>query len=165
MVYSDETEKVDFLIMHNFKKKRSCFEFAIRKEHLLVHYEAVFKKSSDKKYLLKMFEHYKKEHEAVSPLTVSFKEFRKSLPDEFYIDQEGNGVFVEGSEIAYFFYKKLSSFERFISAFMSYMLEQYDEIFFEVDDTDKAFEVFEKIIDYKREKSYDTYILELVNPV
>lgn len=173
-IYSDQLEVIDLLKKAGFILKRKCYEVEVTREDLKNPLgtprletkltrkgEIAFEKASDL-----VFKYYKKTHESVSPLTVGLEKFKEILPDQaFYYEKEGQvlmAAFLENEEIAYLagFEEKLA--DEFINDLLIYLFKNYEEIFFEADNTDPlAYNIKEKFV-LKTEISYDTYVKELL---
>ena len=167
---SDQLAVIDLLKKSGFILKRKCYEVEVTREDLknpigtpkletklTSKGELAFEKASDL-----VFKYYKKTHEDVSPLTVGLKEFKEILPDQaFYYEKESQvlmAAFLENEEIAYLagFEEKLA--DEFINDLFIYLFKNYEEIFFEADNTDPlATKLKNKFVE-KSDPTFDTYI-------
>lgn len=173
-VDSDQLEVIELLKKAGFILKRKCYEVEVTREDLknplgpkrletklTSKGEMAYEKASNL-----VFEYYKKTHEQVSPLTVDFEKFKEILPDQaFYYEKEGQVLitaFLENEEIAYLagFEEKLA--DDFINDLLIYLFKNYEEIFFEADNTDPLAYNIKEIFILKSEISYDTYVKEIL---
>ena len=111
-----------------------------------------------------LYEYYRNVHEAVNPLTASYEEFLKLLPDEVYYDSYEGEVrhiaFVEENEIAYVGSRDKSDFGRFITGVVRNLFNLYEELTFEYDDCDETAIVLKDLFEAEVEESYNTYVRE-----
>lgn len=169
-VDSDQQDLIELLKKAGFILKRKCYEVEVTKGDLKnplgpKRLETKLTNKGDMAYEKAsnlVFEYYKKTHEQVSPLTVGIEKFKEILPETaFYYEKEGQvlmAAFLENEEIAYLagFEEKLA--DDFINDLLIYLFKNYEEIFFEADNTDPlATKLKNKFVE-KSDLTFDTYI-------
>lgn len=176
MLSSSEVEKIAFLEKAGFVCKRKCYEACVTMDDLcdmgnVVHIEngntfMCCGRGSEEYDMCTRFlyEYYRNVHEAVNPLTASYEEFLKPLPDEVYYDSYEGEVrhiaFVEENEIAYVGSRDKSDFGRFITGVVRNLFNLYEELTFEYDDCDETAIVLKDLFEAEVEESYNTYVRE-----
>ena len=176
MLSSSEVEKIAFLEKAGFVCKRKCYEACVTMDDLcdmgnVVHIEngntfMCCGRGSEEYDMCTRFlyEYYRNVHEAVNPLTASYEEFLKLLPDEVYYDSYEGEVrhiaFVEENEIAYVGSRDKSDFGRFITGVVRNLFNLYEELTFEYDDCDETAIVLKDLFEEEVEESYNTYVRE-----
>lgn len=180
MLSSKEEEKIAFLEKVGFECKRKCYELCVTENGLCdtenvddarkaVHTEANDRfmrchKDSEQYELCARFlyEYYARVHEAINPLTASYEDFLKLLPEEVYYESDDSEirhiVFVEENEIAYVGSRDQSDFKRFITGVVLDLFEKYEELFFECDDCDEAAMMLKDLFEVELDDSYNTYV-------
>ncbi len=170
MIDSKEEGIIRGLILSGFQLKRKSFELNYKINDIekelnynddvkLIDSGLLYEQAVELAY-----NHYKKTHAKVSPLTSTIDEFRKTLPKEVYVELEddniGSFVFVEGNELSYMGSNDLSGFLDFGYTIVKMMFDKYELITFEVDDTDLIGMEFKSIFKEKETNSFNTYILK-----
>ena len=153
-----------------FKLRRRCFEISVRACDLkggLPACAALIEAAGEGEYeecCRLLYAHYRRTHEAVSPLTASYGEFKKRLPHKaYFLRGEGKvecAAFTEDNEIAYVCFSDEAAFQGFAAETVRRMLAEHEELFFEADDTDPAAMALMSLFDRSPIAEYDTYILE-----
>lgn len=170
MLYSREIEKSAFLLAGGFQKRRQCFEMDVSTADL----KAPINDSipiievgrGDPAYRAccgLLYSSYRKNHEAINPLTATKELFYRKLPDTVIFQQENgdilNFAFIEENEIAYIGTSRQSYFHDFAQTLLSRMLTKYNSVSFECDSCDPVAMELRTFFDLSNMDSYDTYIL------
>lgn len=169
-IYSDQLDLIEFLKKADFILKRKCYEVEATEKDLKKPLEPtkskgkLTKKGEEafEKAAALVFAYYKRTHESVSSLTVGLEQFKEILPEKaFYYEEKGQVLMtalLENEEIAYLGGLDDSVEDDFINDLLVYLFKNYQEIFFEADNTDPlATRLREKFIS-EAEISYDTYV-------
>ena len=110
MVDTSDTLKRDVAKMWGFKKMRLCYSLEVTKDDLILQENRTIEiceaNLEDEIYenLSKIyFDYYRNSHEAINPVSASFKEFKEILPEKIYYSREGGMSFaiIQNNEIAY----------------------------------------------------------------
>lgn len=89
---------------------RSCYSLEVTKDDLILQENRTIEiceaNLEDEIYenLSKIyFDYYRNSHEAINPVSASFKEFKEILPEKIYYSREGGMSFaiIQNNEIAY----------------------------------------------------------------
>lgn len=89
---------------------RSCYSLEVTKDDLISHEnrtikicEANLEDEIYENFSKIYFDYYRNSHEAKNPVSASFNEFNKILPEKIYFSREGgmSFAFIEKNEIAY----------------------------------------------------------------
>ncbi|MDE5856085.1 MAG: hypothetical protein K2H06_03460, partial [Anaeroplasmataceae bacterium] len=109
-----------------------------------------------------LYNKYKENHEAISPLTATVEEFSKDLPKEVLIQKDkgklNHFAFIEENEIAYIGSFNNSQMEEFLFLVIETLFKTYDTIEFEVDHNDKEMNLLKDCFYPQKCISYDTFI-------
>ena len=169
MLSSQEEKMTKLLRSGGFELRRRCYEveggIPDLKESVNEAMPLREAEPGDKAYDLccnLLYRYYQTTHEAISPLTVSEREFRVGLPRHvFYQGNESSiyhAAFVEGNEIAYLCTEWVDDFPQFGCSLLGCMLRGSDTVFFESDDCDQAAMMLRTMFQNPGEESFDTYI-------
>ena len=138
MLDGSDVLKRDFISKNGFKLMRTCYvcEFSLTDLRLRPCHAELRRAVKNRDFAWAYYLHYKKMHQAINPLTASFEDFVKILPDEVYYLDGKNFAFVEDNEIAYVFAEDSLIGDDFLLALCQAILNNYDTIVFEADDVD-----------------------------
>ena len=130
--------KRDFISKNDFKLMRTCYvcEFSFSDMRTRPCHAKVKRAVKNRDFSWAYYLHYKKMHQAINPLTATFEDFVKILPDEVYYLDEKNFAFVEDNEIAYVFAEDSLNGDDFLLAICQTIFNNYETIVFEADDVD-----------------------------
>ena len=170
IISSEKHHCIEFLERCGFTRRRRCYEMKVSKDDLktdLRHIHSIRSASvGDKDYeecCTLLYRYYGQTHAFVCPLTASFEEFCKSIPDFAYLLRSEDSVlcaaFVEGNELAYVCSESESVFSVFIEEVLGRLFASNPEICFEADDTDWAATVLKRLFLREADTIYDTYVL------
>ena len=170
MISSEAKELIEKLEESGFILKRRCFEMEVGKDELNTSLQKpTFKLKKASKGSVEftecvevMYDHYKKTHETVSPMTATMSEFQSILPEKAVFLSSAEKItaaaFVEDNEIAYICVRNESILDDFCNALLCYMFEKYTDIVFEADDTDSVATYLRDLFVAIPETSFNTYI-------
>ena len=130
--------KRNFVSENGFKLMRTCYvcEFSFSDMRIRPCHAKVKRTVKNRDFSWAYYIHYKKMHQAINPLTATFEEFVKILPDEVYYHDEKNFAFVEDNEIAYVLAEDSLIGDDFLLALCQAIFSNYETIAFEADDVD-----------------------------
>jgi hypothetical protein len=170
IVSADDAALCALLKASGFELKRRCYEMTARESDLkpgLPACAAPIEEAGAGEYdecCRLLWAHYRRTHAAVSPLTASYREFKKRLPRKAYFLRGERGVecaaFTEENEIAYVCFSNEAAFHGFAVGVVRRLLAEHGELFFEADDTDPAAMALMRLFDRAPAEEYDTYILD-----
>lgn len=138
MLDGKDALKREFISSKGFELMRTCYscEFVFADLSPAPSQTKIKKSVKNRDFSWAYYLHYKKTHQAINPMTASFEEFMKILPDEvFYIDGK-NFAFVEANEIAYALAEESSTGDDFLIALCQDIFKDYETLVFEADDVD-----------------------------
>ena len=138
MLDGKDTLKRNFISQKGFKLMRTCYscEFSPFDLPIAPSHTKIKRTAKNQEFSWYYYIHYKKIHQAINPLTGSFKEFIKILPNDVYFLDEKNFAFVENNEIAYVLCEENCFGDNFLLALCHAIFNNYETIVFEVDDID-----------------------------
>ena len=130
--------KRDFISKNDFKLMRTCYvcEFSFSDMRPRSCHARLKRAVKNRDFSWAYYLHYKKMHQAINPLTATFEEFVKILPDDVYYIDEKNFAFVEDNEIAYVLAEDSLIGDDFLLALCQAIFNNYETIVFEADDVD-----------------------------
>lgn len=130
--------KRDFVSKNGFKLMRTCYvcEFSFSDMRPRPCHSKIKRAVKNRDFSWAYYLHYKKMHQPINPLTATFEEFVKILPDEVYYLDEKNFAFVEDNEIAYVLAEDSLIGDDFLLAICQTIFNNYETIVFEADDVD-----------------------------
>ena len=171
MTPSWDTRLTDLLTAGGFRLARRCWEVTASPGDYVGPdglEEPVWLAAEDAAYGLcakMLYEHYKKTHEAVSPLTADRDVFCASLPQQAACRTAGGEVaalaFVEENEIAYVWGRSEEEFISFAAGLVKEMFRRDRLLFFECDDCDGPALWLKSLFRApENEGSYDTYVYD-----
>lgn len=130
--------KRDFVSKNGFKLMRTCYvcEFSFSDMRTRPCHARLKRAVKNRDFSWAYYLHYKKMHQAINPLSATFEEFVKILPDEVYYIDEKNFAFVEDNEIAYVLAEDSLIGDDFLLALCQAIFNNYETIVFEADDVD-----------------------------
>jgi hypothetical protein len=170
MLPSSKKDVVEKLIFAGFELKRKCYEMVVERAHFnhgsmnVIKLEeglGITKSGKERNnFSNQLFARFKETHEHISPLTLSFKEFIDILPATVLYDKDEprNFAYIEENEIAYVCGKDQAGFQKFSLKLLAYLLNQYEYLIFEADNTDNYAMTLLHLCDEVPGHSYDTYI-------
>lgn len=138
MLEDEDALKRNFIQKKGFKLMRTCYscEFSSSDLKIAPSDTKIMTTVKNREFSLNYYNHYKKMHQTINPLTASFEEFVEILPDEVYFIDEKNFAFVEDNEIAYVLCEETSTGDDFLLALCHALFCKYETIVFEADDVD-----------------------------
>ncbi len=164
---SKDLDKIKALGIAGFHLARTTYEMNIDKEE--VKNRLSFSSGSEdlvmgkatEKFITLLYEDYAAKHESINPLTASIKEFGDSIPADVVYSQSApnNFAFVEDNEIAYIHIEDNDRGLNFFNNLLVKLMEDFDSIIMEVDDTDKDAMRCKDLINIEAEEVYLTYLL------
>ena len=171
MLDSDEAEKIQFLEAAGFRCKRKCYEAEVTEKDLVKNLQSDYSvtqcHAGEPDYLdcMKLlYRYYQDTHKEISPLTASFDEFSKEIPETAYFVRKTGAlkqaIFVEENELAYCCTADINKFEEFASVVVKEMFSQYSNLIFEADDCDPATMKLLAMFQIHLQTSFNTYIRE-----
>lgn len=130
--------KRDFVSSNGFKLMRTCYscEFSSSDLQIATSHVKIMRTVKNSEFSWVYYLHYKKMHQAINPLTASFEDFMKILPNEVYYLDEKNFAFVEDNEIAYVLAEESLVGDDFLLALCQEIFNNHETIVFEADDVD-----------------------------
>lgn len=164
---------IPWLISGGFVRKRRCLEATVTVAHLKSPLPKTLPpqmaKAGEGAYLdccHALYTYYAMTHQSISPLTATFAEFRKVLPETVYYTrcdgQISHYAFIEPGEdiweVAYMGSRDLQSFSGFAGALVSIIFQNVSRITFECDDTDPAAMALFDLFRMDWERTFDTFI-------
>lgn len=168
MTYSDKKELCDFLLSGGFVCKRRCYEIEGRSCDLIRPINAriplKISHAGEAEYEAAcrlLFDHYRRTHEAISPLSADFEAFCDGLPASAVLSLDmTHAAFLENEEIAYVASLEPEKSGPFLETILKKQLSRWEKVCFECDDCDP---VAMKLLDYfqKKEPSWNTFIREI----
>jgi len=169
MLSSEETDMIKFLEQGGFRCMRRCFECEYSENNLAHPLHETFPLQSacsgSADYLAcaeLLFSQYRVKHEAINPLTDSFRAFQSKLPCFVIWHGNKNGIqhfaFVEENEIAYVGSREITKYPFFIESVVSHLFSKYRTIFFEADDNDREAMILKGLFRSTSSVSFNTYI-------
>lgn len=138
MLDGKDALKRDFVSKNGFKLMRTCYscEFSLTDLCHAPSHAKIKKSVKNRDFSWDYYIYYKKTQQAINPLTASFEDFMKILPNEVYYFDNNNFAFVEDNEIAYVFAEESLIGEDFLLALCHAIFHNYETIVFEADDVD-----------------------------
>lgn len=138
MLEEKDDLKRNFILQNDFKLVRTCYscEFSSSDLKIAPSDTKIMTTVKNREFSWNYYNHYKKMHQAINPLTASFEEFVEILPNEVYFVDEKNFAFVEDNEIAYVLCEETSVGDDFLLALCHALFSKYETIVFEADDVD-----------------------------
>ncbi|ERT64925.1 hypothetical protein [Peptoniphilus sp. BV3AC2] len=138
MLEDKDDLKRNFILQNGFKLVRTCYscEFYSSDLKIVPSDTKIMTTVKNREFSWNYYNHYKKMHQAINPLTASFEEFVEILPNEVYFVDEKNFAFVEDNEIAYVLCEETSAGDDFLLALCHALFCKYETIVFEADDVD-----------------------------
>lgn len=170
MIESTKSIEIEMLQASGFKMMRKCYEVNVNR----VLFKPVLQCSEIVKIDIMhpqynsaaklIYDHYKKTHELINPLTIDFEAFKLILPTEVFIAEVKGKIlhaaFIEDNEIAYVASQNGLIFSHFICAVINQLFEEYDDISFEVDSTDDIALKLLRYFDLDLTNSFVTWIYQ-----
>ena len=171
MAPSEDTQLAELLTAGGFCLARRCWEVTAAPGDYIGpegREAPVWLTAEDEAYGLcaeRLYEHYKRTHEAVNPLTAGRDVFCACLPGEAACRWAGDQLtalaFVEGNELAYVWGRSEEDFLPFAAGLVEEMFRRDRLLFFECDDRDGPALWLKSLFRApENEGSYDTYIYE-----
>ena len=138
MLEGKDDLKRNFILQNDFKLVRTCYscEFYSSDLKIAPSDTKIMTTVKNREFSWNYYNHYKKIHQAINPLTASFEEFVEILPNEVYFVDEKNFAFVEDNEIAYVLCEENCAGDDFLLALCNTLFCKYETIVFEADDVD-----------------------------
>lgn len=174
LIPSTDSRIADYLASGGFKLMRRCYSMNVERGDLICEsgerkrasaYRLLFAKRGDENYAelaRVMFEHYKRTHFAINPLTAGFEEFCSALPDEVIFSQAGDALigfaFIQCNEIAYICGTDKTNFHAFCRALAESLFALYERIEFECDDCDEYAMALRSLFHDRSEATFNTYV-------
>lgn len=164
---SKDLDKIKALEIAGFHLVRTTYELNIQREEVQKHLpfsesskDLVMSKGNEE-FIILLYEDYSAKHESINPLTASIEEFGDSIPEDIVYSKSApkNFAFVEDNEIAYIHIENGEKGLNFFNNLLVKMIEDFDNVIMEVDDTDEDAMRCKNLINIEAEEVYLTYLL------
>lgn len=164
---SEDLDKIKALEIAGFHLVRTTYELNIQREEVQKHLpfsesskDLVMSKGNEE-FIILLYEDYSAKHESINPLTASIEEFGDSIPEDIVYSKSApkNFAFVEDNEIAYIHIENGEKGLNFFNNLLVKMIEDFDNVIMEVDDTDEDAMRCKNLINIEAEEVYLTYLL------
>lgn len=164
---SKDLDKIKALEIAGFHLSRTTYEMNIERAQVQKYLslrgssEDLVMSKANEKFINLLYEDYSAKHESVNPLTASIEEFGDSIPEDIVYSKSApkNFAFVEDNEIAYIHIENGERGLNFFNNLLVKLMEDFDSIIMEVDDTDKDAMRCKNLINIEAEEVYLTYLL------